>query len=113
MPPVVQPPRRDRLRKLGVFLGTLIILVSLPTIVWQQWHYDKVQHGYHVQTVKILNEHTNTLNEVHQLRVEVTNLIKLYGPDLTAGQRQIIAEYTWIACSLQSGPTHCGPVPKP
>lgn len=90
-----------------------MVFILLGTIVFQQWHYDNVQRGYHKETITILTEHTDTLNEIHQLRAEVTKLVKQYGPDLTQGQEQIVAEYTWIACSLESGPSKCGAVPTP
>lgn len=103
----------ERLRKVLLSVGVVYVLVISTVIVWQQYHYYKVQSGFHKQTVQILNEHTNTLSEVHALRTEVTKLVQQYGPDLTAGQQQIVAEYTWIACSLQNGPTRCGAVPAP
>lgn len=106
--------RSDRLRKVLIWLGVAIILVCLPTIVFQQFHYNQVQRGYHHETIQILDEHTNTLAEVHALRAEVTKLVKLYGPALTSGQKEIIEQYTWIACSLStSSPTKCGPPPTP
>lgn len=96
----------------------MIVLVALPTIVWQQYHYSQVQSANHAKSaaqqaeiLKVLNEHTDTLNEVHQLRTEVTKLVEQYGPALTTGQKQIIAEYTWIACSLSNGASKCGPAP--
>jgi hypothetical protein len=110
---VSQPRGWERLAPWVAGIAAVIALVCLPTIVWQQFHYNAVERGYHQETISILNEHTDTLSEVHQLRVEVTNLIKLYGPDLTQGQQQIIAEYTWVACALQSGPAKCGAAPAP
>ena len=92
-------------------VAMIIIMFALPTIVWQEYHYNKVSHGYHVQTVQILNEHTNTLNEVKQLRSEVTDLVKLYGPQLTAGQQKLIAQLDWITCTLSSSASACGTPP--
>lgn len=52
MPMPSPAPRREWVRTLGVFLATLIILVSLPTIAVQEYMANKSQNNHHAASVK-------------------------------------------------------------
>lgn len=89
MPPVPETPRKDRLRKLGVFLGTLIILVSLPTIAFQEYTSNRSQNDHHAASasqqaliIKLVMEvktaqtdHNATLDEIKSLATAVNSVI--------------------------------------
>lgn len=93
-------------------LAVVLIFVLLGTLVWQVH-----------QNQQTLNEHTNTLSEVKQLRNEVTALVATAGPAITKGQNELIgnqvlglAKLTWIECAITAvdGGMHtssCGPRP--
>lgn len=54
-----RPPgetRSDRFRKFLVGVGVAIILVSLPTIVYQQYQNNRSQNNHHTATAKQQNQ---------------------------------------------------------
>lgn len=89
MPVPMDEPRREWMRTLGVFLATAIVLVSLPTIVVQQYRANKSQNNHHAASaaqqatiIKLVKEvrtaqsdHASTLSEIKSLATAVNHVI--------------------------------------
>ena len=93
-----------------VMLFGVVILYQNHDIRQAQQQLQTFTTNAHANTVKILNEHTETLKEVADLRQEVTALSNKDGPELIAGQNALIAKLTWIECDVAT-PGMCGPKP--
>jgi hypothetical protein len=98
-------------------LGVAIILVCLPTIVWQQYRYNQAAITAHDQTVALLQEHTTTLAAV---AAEDRSLLSLQGQvekvivalpaaDKYLGELALGLEAQIIALCNATG-AHCAPL---
>lgn len=120
--------RSESLRKILVSLGTLIILVSLPTIVVLLIENNRSQDNHHAQTEKqdavlarkddeikrlvndLLFDHKGTQAEIEQLAL-LEKTIDQGAPAIELGQTQLLGHVAWIQCALSAGAASCGTPP--
>ena len=109
----------ERIAPWVVAVGAVLVILFAVVILYQNHEIRQAQvelqtftANAHSNTVQILNEHTNTLKEVADLRNEVTTLVHADGPLITAGQMALINKLTWIECAVASNnPASCGTQP--
>lgn len=104
----------NRLRKLLIGAGVILIFALLGLIVYQDGNH-------HASTSKELSaiisaqaDHAKTLNEVAKLQQQVVGIvaeIPAVKAGLTTGQNQLIAELSWIECAVATSASKCGPIP--
>ena len=101
----------DRLRKVMVFVGIIVIFALLGIVVLQGIQQHTYTENAHSNTVALLNEHTQTLKAVAVLQKEVAQAFAKGVPELTAGQSSLVAKLDWITCALTTNAKTCGPAP--
>ena len=99
-------------------VAVILFLLMGAVMLYQQNNLRTFTQDAHQHTaaqsdeiLRVLNEHTDTLKEVTQLRQEVTALVNEDGPKITAGQNLLLARLTWIECAVAAGPASCGARP--